>query len=140
MAPKAEAVAFREAVLHVVAAIPEGRVATYGQVAALAGWPRRPRQVGQVLKGLPEGTDLPWHRVVNAQGKVSPRGFGPEVEIQVARLRSEGVEVLDSGVLDLARLQWRENTDRHGDRPPVVQFCHMDRGTSSLLIPSTEIP
>lgn len=140
MAPKAETAAFREAVLRVVAAIPEGRLATYGQVAALAGWPRRPRQVGQVLKGLPEGTDLPWHRVVNAQGRVSPRGFGPEVEIQVARLRSEGVEVLDSGVLDLERLQWRENTDCHGDKPTVAQLCHTKGGTSSLLTLSTEIP
>ncbi len=76
--------AFREAVLAVVKRIPKGRLATYGQVALLAGYPRRPRQVGMVLKGLPEGTPLPWHRVVNAQGLVPSRGrwWGAMVQIQ----------------------------------------------------------
>lgn len=102
----AEPLPFREAVLRVVAAIPEGSLATYGQVAALAGFPRRPRQVGMVLKGLPEGTDLPWHRVVNALGYVPSRGRWWGAQVQIARLRSEGISVTDEGTLDLAAHQW----------------------------------
>ena len=98
---------FRDAVLAVVAAIPEGRLATYGQVAALAGWPRRPRQVGMVLKGLPEDTPLPWHRVVNARGYVPSRGRWWGAQVQIARLRDEGIAVDALGNLDLAARQWR---------------------------------
>lgn len=97
---------FRDAVLAVVAAIPEGRLATYGQVAALAGWPRRPRQVGMVLKGLPEDTPLPWHRVVNARGYVPSRGRWWGAQVQIARLRDEGIAVDAFGNLDLAARQW----------------------------------
>ena len=98
---------FREAVLALVAVIPEGCVASYGQIARMAGYPRRPRQVGMVLKGLPEDTGLPWHRVVNAQGLVPSRGrFWSALE-QIERLRQEGVEVNDQGALDLERFQWR---------------------------------
>ena len=97
---------FRDAVLAVVAAIPEGRLATYGQVAALAGWPRRPRQVGMVLKGLPEDTPLPWHRVVNARGYVPSRGRWWGAQVQIARLWDEGIAVDALGNLDLAARQW----------------------------------
>ena len=98
---------FRAAVLAWVARIPEGRLATYGQIALLAGFPRRPRQVGMVLKGLPEGTPLPWHRVVNAQGRTSPRsdGMGHD-QLQRLMLRREGVRFSLQGVLSLARYRW----------------------------------
>ena len=99
--------AFREAVLALVAAIPEGHVVTYGQIARVAGYPRRPRQVGMVLKGLPEDTELPWHRVVNAQGLVPSRGRFWGALVQIQRLREEGLEVAEDGALDLARYQWR---------------------------------
>jgi len=102
-----DAAAFREAVLALVAAIPEGWVATYGQIARVAGYPRRPRQVGMVLKGLPEHTDLPWHRVVNAQGLVPSRGRFWSAMEQIARLRKEDVDVSDEGSLNLDRFQWR---------------------------------
>jgi methylated-DNA-protein-cysteine methyltransferase-like protein len=101
-----EGTAFREAVLRVVARIPRGRLATYGQVALLAGYPRRPRQVGMVLKGLPEGTDLPWHRVVNAQGYVPSRGRWWGAMVQIARLREEGIPVKDDGTLELGAHRW----------------------------------
>jgi len=101
---------FRAKVLQLVANIPRGRVATYGQIAALAGFPRRPRQVGMILKGLPEGTDLPWQRVVNAKGYVPSEGRWWGAMVQIQRLREEGVEVDDLGNLDLARWQWRGRT------------------------------
>lgn len=100
------AAAFRAAVLGVVARIPEGRVASYGQVAALAGFPRRPRQVGMVLKGLPQGTGLPWHRVVNAQGHIPSRGRWWGALEQAARLKAEGVLVDAEGNLDLEAHRW----------------------------------
>ena len=98
---------FRAAVLRHVRRIPYGRVATYGQIAAMAGFPRRPRQVGMILKGLPEGTDLPWHRVVNAQGLVPSKGRWWGAMVQIQRLREEGVAVDDLGNLSLPAWQWQ---------------------------------
>ena len=97
---------FRTAVLAVVARIPEGRLASYGQVALLAGFPQRPRQVGMVLSGLPEGTDLPWHRVVNTRGYVPSRGRWWGAMEQIGRLREEGIAVDDQGNLDLEANRW----------------------------------
>ena len=96
-------------VLRLVQRIPHGRVATYGQIAAMAGFPRRPRQVGMILKGLPEGTDLPWHRVVNAQGYVPSKGRWWGARVQIQRLREEGLTVDDLGNLALADYQWQDS-------------------------------
>lgn len=63
---------FPQRVWQIVASIPEGCVTTYGEVARLAGSPRAARQVGGVLRRLPEGSTLPWHRVVNRHGAISP--------------------------------------------------------------------
>lgn len=84
----------RERIWQVVAAIPRGRVATYGQVARLAGMPSHARYVGRTLSNLPSGTRLPWHRVVNANLRISPRANpanGVAVANQRARLEKEGV-------------------------------------------------
>jgi methylated-DNA-protein-cysteine methyltransferase-like protein len=97
---------FREAVLRIVARIPEGRLASYGQVAGLAGFPRRPRQVGMILKGLPEDSGLPWHRVVNAQGYVPSKGRWWGALEQIARLKAEGIFVDADGTLDLDSVRW----------------------------------
>ena len=97
---------FRSAVLAVVARIPEGRLASYGQVALLAGFPQRPRQVGMVLSGLPENTPLPWHRVVNQRGYVPSRGRWWGAMEQIGRLRDEGIPVDDQGNLDLEAYRW----------------------------------
>jgi methylated-DNA-protein-cysteine methyltransferase related protein len=97
---------FRALVLAVVKRIPKGKLASYGQVAALAGFPRRPRQVGMVLSGLPEGTKLPWHRVVNTRGYVPSRGRWWGAFEQIGRLRDEGIEVDDLGNLDLETHRW----------------------------------
>ena len=97
---------FREAVLSLVARIPEGQVATYGQIALMAGFPRRPRQVGMVLKCLPEDTDLPWHRVVSQPGRIAARGRFWGALAQAVRLRAEGVAVDQGGLLDLEAHRW----------------------------------
>jgi methylated-DNA-protein-cysteine methyltransferase-like protein len=91
----------------VVARVPRGRVATYGQIATLARLPRHARLVGYALNVLPAGSDLPWHRVVNAKGHVSPRAnaLGHE-ELQAQLLRREGVRMV-AGAIPLERFQWR---------------------------------
>jgi methylated-DNA-protein-cysteine methyltransferase related protein len=96
----------------VVSRIPKGRVATYGQVAELAGLPRQARLVGYALNVLPRGTRVPWHRVVNAQGRISLRGGGDggSEQIQAQLLRKEGVR-FTAGVIALARYRWRAGVD-----------------------------
>lgn len=92
----------------VVARIPRGRVATYGQIAALAGLAGQPRLVGYALHALPDGSSLPWQRVVNARGEVSRRSDPSGHEnLQRAMLEKEGVRFDARGRLDLARFQWR---------------------------------
>ena len=98
---------------QVVQRIPRGRVATYGQVATLAGLPRQPRLVGYVLHALPPDTRLPWHRVVNAKGEVSLRrdGQGGD-QIQTQLLMREGVR-FSAGRLSLERYRWQPRPRSH---------------------------
>ena len=96
-----------ESFYAVVRRVPSGRVATYGQVAALAGFPGRARQVGYALAALPDDSDTPWHRVVNAQGRVSSRPGSPASErIQRAALEREGVAFDDNERIDLEEYRW----------------------------------
>jgi methylated-DNA-protein-cysteine methyltransferase-like protein len=81
----------RESIWQVVYQIPEGKVASYGQVAQQAGLPNASRLVGNTLKNLPTGTSLPWHRVVNSQGKISRPLNSPSYLEQKQRLVSEGI-------------------------------------------------
>lgn len=93
-----------ERIRQVVAEIPAGRVATYGQVAALAGLPGGARQVGRALARLPEDTRLPWQRVVRASGASALAGAS--AERQLGRLQAEGV-ALANGKVVLKRCRWR---------------------------------
>lgn len=91
----------------VVRRIPRGRVATYGQVAALAGLPGQARQVGYALNALPAGDKAPWHRVINARGRISARGDPRWEDYQRHLLESEGVAFDARERVDLERFQWR---------------------------------
>lgn len=110
-APEAPSGPYR-AIYRVIREIPEGRVATYGQVAALAGLPGHARQVGYALNVLPEGPEgesVPWQRVINAKGEISLRSpnQGPGREgYQRHLLEEEGVEFDLSGRVDLRRFAW----------------------------------
>jgi methylated-DNA-protein-cysteine methyltransferase-like protein len=87
--------------------IPRGRVATYGQIATLAGLPGHARQVGYALHALTDGR-VPWHRVVNAQGCISARADEPGGSLlQRMRLEQEGVEFDARGRIDLRRFGWK---------------------------------
>jgi methylated-DNA-protein-cysteine methyltransferase-like protein len=87
--------------------IPRGRVATYGQIAALAGIPNGARQVGYAMHALPAGSRVPWHRVINAQGAISLRANGSADRKQRAMLEREGVRFDAAGRIDLVRWRWR---------------------------------
>jgi methylated-DNA-protein-cysteine methyltransferase-like protein len=94
----------------IVAAIPVGRVATYGQIAQLAGLPRRARLVGYALHYSPDNLPLPWHRVINARGMLSFPPESDQYREQWARLRAEGIEFTGQRV-DLRRFGWRPTLD-----------------------------
>jgi len=103
---------FRE-IYAVVARIPRGRIATYGQVARMAGWPGAARTVGWAMASLPAGGRLkgrlvPWHRVLNAQGRISPRPSeaAGRPDGQGERLRREGVRPEKNGRFSLERYGW----------------------------------
>ncbi|EDY86157.1 mgmt family protein [gamma proteobacterium HTCC5015] len=93
----------QRAIQAVVKEVPVGRVATYGQIARLAGYPGRSRSVSPAMGAAPKSMGLPWWRIINAQGKSSIRGEG--VRRQLDLLAEEGVESLH-GRIDLSRYQW----------------------------------
>ena len=90
-----------------VRAIPRGRVATYGQIAALAGKPRWSRVVGYALHVNPEPGKIPCHRVVDRNGRLSPAFAFGGINMQAELLQKEGVEVDDTGHVDLEKYLWR---------------------------------
>lgn len=87
-------------------AIPEGKVVSYGELAALAGLGRAARWVGRTLSQLPDDTRLPWHRVLGASGRLSLAAGTPSGEEQRARLRAEGLTIRNDRV-DIRRHGWR---------------------------------
>nr|WP_319394181.1 MGMT family protein [uncultured Desulfobacter sp.] len=96
---------FTRQVIDVIRSIPNGCVTSYGRVATLAGNPRGARQVSRILYSMSAKHELPWHRVVNASGKISlPKGRGHE--LQKALLESEGVFVSPAGAVDLDTYLW----------------------------------
>ncbi len=92
-----------------MAQIPEGRLATYGQIAAAIGAPGAARQVGWALRRLPLPSPLPWHRVVNARGRITLTASREGSDwIQIERLIAEGVSVASDGSLPLGRYLWKQ--------------------------------
>ncbi len=97
-------------VYDLVAAIPRGRVLTYGDIALRLGRPHGGRTVGWAMRHCPE--DLPWYRVVNSRGELSVAARLPDGRLmQRALLEEEGIEFDPSGRLDLARYAWRGAAD-----------------------------
>lgn len=96
---------FRRDVYSIVAAIPYGKVLTYGQVALLAGYPNHSRLVGHLLCGATSSVNLPCHRVVNAQGRPAPVW-----QEQRPLLEAEGVPFKPNGCVDLSLAQWDYQT------------------------------
>lgn len=87
-----------EDIWNVIASIPRGRVSTYGDVARMAGLPGRARQTAYALRHIPEGMQLPWHRVLGAGGKIAFPKHSKHFREQARRLKSDGVPVKDGRV------------------------------------------
>jgi methylated-DNA-protein-cysteine methyltransferase-like protein len=99
--------AFKQNVYDLVAQIPEGRVMTYGQIAALCGAAWAAWEVGQIAHTGPE--NLPWQRVVNKQGGLAAGWPNGGRAAQAALLEAEGIEILDDYKIDVDRLLWNPN-------------------------------
>lgn len=103
--PGARASSYRR-IYAVVRRIPRGRVMTYGQVAACAGLAGHARQVGYALHALDDGGEVPWHRVLNAAGRISRRAEPAWEALQRRLLEDEGVVFDERGRIDLGRWRW----------------------------------
>jgi len=96
-----------ERIYSVVRRIPRGRVATYAQVAVVAGFPGQPRVVGYALNALRDDDTAPWHRVLNVKGEISPRAESWFTQVQRSLLEREGITFQPDGRVSLTRFQWR---------------------------------
>ncbi|MBQ4849697.1 MGMT family protein [Pseudoalteromonas sp. MMG012] len=96
----------KQLLFTLIGSVPSGKVVAYGQLANLAGLPRQARAVGRLLKNLPEGTTLPWHRVVNSQGKISFPAGSEKFNEQKGRLQEEGI-VFKNDKINMTEFQWR---------------------------------
>jgi methylated-DNA-protein-cysteine methyltransferase related protein len=104
-APDGRYAPFTARAIAIIRSIPRGKVATYGQVAGVAGSPLAARQVVRVLHTLSRAESLPWHRVISSTGAIAlPTGAG--FEVQKGLLESEGVRVSAEGKIDLKKHLW----------------------------------
>jgi methylated-DNA-protein-cysteine methyltransferase-like protein len=112
---------FTREVKKSVRSVPRGRVATYGQIAALAGRERGARGVAWILHSSAEKAGLPWHRLIGAAGRISlPRGRG--FAEQKRRLVAEGIVVSPGGRIDLKRFRWEPSRGAAGRSPAARKF------------------
>lgn len=93
----------KHSIIQVIGTIPKGKVCTYGRVAELAGLPRHARFVGTILRQLPGGSKIPWHRVINSQGRISFPEGSEKWQLQKQKLEREGITFI-------------------GDRIPLKQY------------------
>lgn len=104
--------AFAAAVYRAVRRIPRGRVTSYGAIAAIIGQPRSARAVGAALRALPDSMDIPWWRVVNGRGTISPGGSLHRGRLQRELLERERVKFDRAGRIDLDRYGWKLPEER----------------------------
>ena len=99
--------------------IPRGQVASYGQIAEIAGIPRGARQVGYALRQLPKGHNVPWHRVLQASGKIAFERGSRAYREQSRRLAADGVAVT-AGKVDMSQYRWQPDLDELLWKPTAV--------------------
>jgi len=105
--------------------IPRGRVATYAQIAVIAGFPGQPRLVGYALNGLRDGDTTPWHRVINIRGEISPRAESWWADAQRSLLEREGIRFTPDDKVSLTRYQWKPRASASGRRIHVTSRRRM---------------
>ena len=99
-----------ERIWATVAGIPKGSVASYGQIAEIAGIPRGARQVGYALRKLPADSDVPWHRVIQSSGRIAFEKGSRAYNRQSRRLIMEDVAILE-GRIDMQKYRWQPDLD-----------------------------
>lgn len=97
-----------EKIYEIVRQIPKGKVATYGQVARLAGMEGSARLAGYALHRVPEGSDIPWQRVINSKGEISSYGEPEWTEFHKAFLKAEGITFDEKNRINLNIFQWKK--------------------------------
>lgn len=107
---KAATVKRNERIWATIRDIPEGSVASYGQIAEIAGIPRGARQVGYALRHLPSGSKVPWYRVIQASGKIAFKSGSDAFNEQSKRLLREDVAILN-GRIDMKKYRWQPDLD-----------------------------
>ena len=105
-----ERTSFFDQVYRLIKKIPSGRVATYGQIARMLGNPSWARTVGHALHALPEGSGVPWQRVINAKGQISLSHHQFGYQIQKSLLQQEGVLFDQDDRIDLIRFGWKNGS------------------------------
>ncbi len=106
-------------IYETVKRIPYGKIATYGQIATLAGLPRRARLVGYALFRVSPDSDVPWHRVINAKGEISESPFRDGNDyLQRALLEAEGIAFNPTGKINLSLHQWQPDLSEYPDEYP----------------------
>jgi len=113
---------FSLAVIALVKEIPHGRVATYGQIARLAGKPHAARGVGWILNSCAEKYKLPWQRVVNSKGKISFSTKAEEFALQKKQLKAEGIEFTSISGFELEEYQWKKDVAKPKRSPRTPQM------------------
>ena len=103
---KSPELSFFDKVYIVVRMIPKGKVASYGQIAAYLGHPRAGRTVGWALHGIPEGSDVPWQRVINARGRITISGVEYSAALQRELLEEEGIVFGSDDRVDMRVYRW----------------------------------
>ena len=102
-----------EKIYAVVRQVPRGRVTTYGAIAKIVGGCTA-RIVGYAMAATPDGSNVPWQRVINSQGKISPHGFGYGSTIQRQMLEEEGIVFDPVGKIDMKKFGWPEEAEPEG--------------------------
>jgi methylated-DNA-protein-cysteine methyltransferase-like protein len=92
---------------EVIQKIPPGSVATYGQIAEMAGYPGYARQVGYALRATPKDLEIPWHRVINAKGMISIQSDSPYDNVQRLMLEAEGIQFDERDRVPLRKYRWQ---------------------------------
>jgi methylated-DNA-protein-cysteine methyltransferase-like protein len=108
---------FTKTVIHQILKIPHGKVATYKQIAELTGKPQASRGVSWILHSCSRKYKLPWHRVLNSQGKISFDITSTNFRLQKKKLEAEGVSFSESGKLDLDKYQWKKKAKSRTSKP-----------------------
>jgi methylated-DNA-protein-cysteine methyltransferase-like protein len=94
-------------IYEIIKRIPVGKVATYGQIARLAGLSGHARQVGYALHNLPSDSDVPWQRVINSRGRLSFAEESVAWHMQKSILESEGIQFSDNNTVSMSKYQWK---------------------------------